>query len=110
VLAITAPVVSVLYGWNGPAPARRSHLHRARRRQPAHAGSAASGSGHHLFGARLPRARTPAGHPAGIKAGEFLLPKGASEKQILQILTGDEALRRFVTVPEGLPSIMVREG
>jgi UPF0755 protein len=49
------------------------------------------------------------GHPAGIKAGEFLLPKGASEKQILQILTGDEALRRFVTVPEGLPSIMVRE-
>lgn len=46
---------------------------------------------------------------AHIKAGEFLLPKGASESKIFAILTGKEALRRFVTVPEGLPSIMVQE-
>jgi UPF0755 protein len=44
-----------------------------------------------------------------IKAGEFLLPKGASERQILAIVEGDEVLRRFVTVPEGMPSIMVYE-
>jgi UPF0755 protein len=44
-----------------------------------------------------------------IKAGEFLLPKGASERQILAIVEGDEVLRRFVTVPEGMPSIMVFE-
>jgi UPF0755 protein len=47
------------------------------------------------------------GGGAPIKAGEFLLPKGASPAQILTILQGDEVLRRFVTVPEGMPSIMV---
>ena len=46
---------------------------------------------------------------AAVKAGEFLLPKGASERQIVAILSGNEAIRRFVTIPEGLPSIMVRE-
>ena len=54
------------------------------------------------------RARLFAGG-APIKAGEFLLPKGASASQILRILQGDEVLRRFVTVPEGMPSIMVYE-
>jgi UPF0755 protein len=52
------------------------------------------------------RARIFAGG-APIKAGEFLLPKGASASKILSILQGDEVLRRFVTVPEGMPSIMV---
>ena len=54
------------------------------------------------------RARIFAGG-APIKAGEFLLPKGASASKILAILQGDEVLRRFVTVPEGMPSIMVYE-
>jgi UPF0755 protein len=49
------------------------------------------------------------GGGAPIKAGEFLLPKGASPAQILAVLQGDEVLRRFVTVPEGMPSIMVYE-
>ena len=54
------------------------------------------------------RARLFAGG-APIKAGEFLLPKSASPSRILAILQGDEVLRRFVTVPEGMPSIMVYE-
>jgi len=44
-----------------------------------------------------------------IKAGEFMLPKGASPARILAILEGDEVIRRFVTIPEGMPSIMVHE-
>jgi len=44
-----------------------------------------------------------------IKAGEFMLPKGASPSRILAILQGDEVIRRFVTIPEGMPSIMVYE-
>ncbi|HVR89516.1 MAG TPA: endolytic transglycosylase MltG [Novosphingobium sp.] len=47
------------------------------------------------------------GGGAPIKAGEFLLPKHASPSKILSVLQGDEVLRRFVTVPEGMPSIMV---
>lgn len=44
-----------------------------------------------------------------IKAGEFALPPGASMSQVFDLLTGNEVLRRFVTVPEGMPSIMVYE-
>lgn len=49
------------------------------------------------------------GGGGNIKAGEFLLPKGASPSKILSILTGDGVLRRFVTVPEGMPSVLVAE-
>lgn len=44
-----------------------------------------------------------------IKAGEFLLPAGASPATILDTLQHGQVLRRMVTVPEGLPSIMVHE-
>jgi UPF0755 protein len=46
---------------------------------------------------------------AKLKAGEFMLPKGASPARIMAILAGDKVVRRFVTVPEGMPSIMVYE-
>lgn len=49
------------------------------------------------------------GAGGAIKAGEFMLPKGASPSRVLSILSGDEVIRRFVTVPEGMPSIMVYE-
>jgi len=48
------------------------------------------------------------GHGETIKAGEFALPSGVSESRILAILSGDEALRRFVTIPEGLPSVLAQ--
>src|SRR5690606_27554468 len=54
------------------------------------------------------RARIFAGS-APVKAGEFLLPRGASPAKILSILQSDEVIRRFVTIPEGMPSIMVHE-
>jgi UPF0755 protein len=44
-----------------------------------------------------------------IKAGEFLLPAGASPSKILDTFQHGEVIRRFVTIPEGLPSIMVHE-
>lgn len=44
-----------------------------------------------------------------IKAGEFKLPGHASMSQVLSIVASDQILRRFVTVPEGMPSIMVYE-
>ena len=44
-----------------------------------------------------------------IQAGEFLLPAHASSAQILDTFQNGQAIRRFVTVPEGLPSILVYE-
>ena len=44
-----------------------------------------------------------------VKAGEFMLPAGASPATILDTLQHGQVFRRMVTVPEGLPSIMVHE-
>ena len=44
-----------------------------------------------------------------IKYGEYQLPKGASARTILDILQGGEALQYRITVPEGMPSILVHE-
>jgi len=49
------------------------------------------------------------GGGAPIKAGHFLLPKGVSQRALVEILQGGKVIRRFVTVPEGMPSIMVAE-
>ena len=56
-----------------------------------------------LIGAKLFGGSRP------IKAGEFLVPAHGSGNEILTILQGDEVIRRFVTIPEGMPSIMVHE-
>ncbi|ARU16144.1 endolytic transglycosylase MltG [Croceicoccus marinus] len=44
-----------------------------------------------------------------VKAGEFAIPPGSSPASILDILQHGEVIRRFVTIPEGLPSVMVHE-
>lgn len=54
------------------------------------------------------RARVFGGGGA-IKAGEFAIPAHASSSRILAIISSDDVIRRFVTVPEGMPSIMVQE-
>lgn len=49
------------------------------------------------------------GGGAPIKAGTFLLPKGVSQRSLVDILQGGKVIRRFVTIPEGMPSVMVQE-
>ncbi|HYD06577.1 MAG TPA: endolytic transglycosylase MltG [Reyranella sp.] len=44
-----------------------------------------------------------------VRAGEFLLPRGASPATILDTLQHGKVIRRFITVPEGMPSILVWE-
>ena len=44
-----------------------------------------------------------------IKAGEFVIPAGASNSTILNILQGGKTVQRLITVPEGTPSIIVYE-
>lgn len=44
-----------------------------------------------------------------IKAGEFVIPAKASNSDILLILTDGKTVQRMVTIPEGMPSIMVYE-
>jgi UPF0755 protein len=49
------------------------------------------------------------GGTAPIKSGSYLIPAGASQATLVDILRGGKVIRRFVTVPEGMPSIMVQE-
>ena len=56
-----------------------------------------------LLWAKLLGSRDP------IKAGEFLIPEGASGSDILDTFQHGEVIRRFITIPEGLPSISVYE-
>ena len=48
-----------------------------------------------------------AGDP--IQAGEFEIPKGASAASILDLLQHGRPVQRLITVPEGMPSILVEE-
>lgn len=49
------------------------------------------------------------GGGAPIKAGEYEIPAGASPRDILGLLQSGRTLQRFVTIPEGMPSILVHE-
>jgi UPF0755 protein len=53
------------------------------------------------------RARVFGDAGASLKAGEFVLPRGASASRILRIIESEQFILRLVTVPEGMPSIMV---
>jgi len=44
-----------------------------------------------------------------LKAGEYLLPAHASEATIVAILSGNQTVQQFITIPEGMPAIMVAE-
>ena len=44
-----------------------------------------------------------------IKAGEYRIPKGASNADILKLLQGNRTVARLITIPEGMPAILVQE-
>lgn len=49
------------------------------------------------------------GSTAPVQAGEFLLTPGMSQGDILEAFQSGDVIRRFVTIPEGMPSILVWE-
>jgi len=49
------------------------------------------------------------GSDAPIKAGEYRIPAHLSQSDILKVLQGSKTLQRFVTIPEGWPSVMVKD-
>lgn len=49
------------------------------------------------------------GSDAPIQAGEFLLTPNMSQGDILAAFQSGDVIRRFVTIPEGMPSILVWE-
>ena len=66
------------------------------------AGAISSASRFRLFARFL-------GGSGGIKAGEYRIPAHLSQADILKVLQGTKTVQRFVTIPEGWPSVMVRD-
>lgn len=48
------------------------------------------------------------GGTGAIRAGEYRIPARLSQTQILKLLQGGRTFQRFVTVPEGWPSVLVQ--
>ncbi len=49
------------------------------------------------------------GSAAPIKPGEYHISQGMSARDVLALLQSGRTLQRFVTIPEGMPSILVQE-
>ena len=49
------------------------------------------------------------GSSAEIKAGEYRIPAHLSQADILKVLQGTKTIQRFVTIPEGWPSVLVKD-
>lgn len=111
-LAAAALAVGLWFiqGWNGAGPAARpttvvvapgTSLVKAAD-QLEQAGVIASAE-RFLFQAKLFGGSEP------IKAGEYEFPARASHSQLLSLMQHGRTLQRMVTIPEGLPSVLVHE-
>ncbi|MEO5937687.1 MAG: endolytic transglycosylase MltG [Sphingomonas sp.] len=110
VLALVGTGVWAIHDWGGAGPAPKNlsvtikpgtGLSEAAKQLEA-AGAIRSAGRFVLFAKIL-------GGGEGIKAGEFGIPAHLSQADILKVLQGGKTLQRFVTIPEGMPSIMAQE-
>jgi UPF0755 protein len=115
-LLILAGLIALAVGgyalrrWGGPGPARdnltvivpQGSSLTAAARALEKAGAIESADRFRLY-ARIFGGSEP------IRAGEYRVPKGLSQSDILKMLQGGQTLQRFVTVPEGWPSVMVHD-
>ena len=108
--AVLAVGLWFIQGWNGAGPAQRptavviesgTSLIQAAD-QLEQAGVIASAE-RFLFQTKI----FGSGEP--IKAGEYEFPARASHAEVLSLLQNAKTLQRMVTIPEGLPSVLVHE-
>jgi UPF0755 protein len=101
---------AAFYAWNGAGPAQKpvsivvveGGTLRTAARELEKAGAVGSAK-RFLILARL------FGSQGIIRAGEYEVPKRASAHAILDLLQSGKTMQRFITVPEGTPSIVVYE-
>jgi UPF0755 protein len=97
-------------GWNAPGPAK----HEITVVVPKGASLASAATLLQKAGAISSRRRFLLqarlfGGGGTIDAGEYRIPAHASNAQVLSLLGGGKILQRMVTIPEGMPSILVQE-
>ncbi|HEX8223055.1 MAG TPA: endolytic transglycosylase MltG [Allosphingosinicella sp.] len=111
---IAAAVLAVgfwfIQGWNGAGPSKRptpvviaAGSSTVRAANTLERAGVIASAERFLFQTRI------FGGGESIKAGEYEFPAGASHAQVLSILQSGKTLQRMVTIPEGLPSVLVHE-
>ncbi|MGT2515852.1 endolytic transglycosylase MltG [Sphingomonas panni] len=109
-LFVIGGLFMVMQSWGGAGPAQRTltvtvpqgaSLASAAE-QLEEAGAIRSAGRFRLFARFL-------GSDDPIRAGEYRIPKGLSQADVLKLLQGGRTLQRFVMVPEGWPSVLVQE-
>jgi UPF0755 protein len=110
VLALIGAVIFTVSSWGGPGPLKHNvsvivppgaSMKRAAD-ELEKAGAVASADGFVMLAKLL-------GPGAPIRAGEYRVPAHLSQRDILAMLQGGKTLQRFVTIPEGLPSVLVQQ-
>jgi UPF0755 protein len=109
-IAVALAGLYVLRSWGGPGPAEQNLTVIIKD------GSTLTGAARALEEAGAIRSADTflmfakiVGDDAPIQSGEYRVPKGMSASDVLKMLQGGKTLQRLVTVPEGLPSILVYE-
>jgi len=110
VALLVAGVVVVVGSWYGPGPAEQpTRVQIARGSSVYSAADALEAAGVIRSAAWFRLDAKLFGGAAPIKFGEYEIPKGASPASILSILQSGAAIQYLLTVPEGMPSILVHE-
>jgi UPF0755 protein len=109
-LAVALIGGNFVYGWNASGPSTRdvTVVIKPGSSLPMAAKALEQGKVIKSADAFITRAKILGGFST-IKAGEFTIPAGASNADIMSILQGGKTVQRMVTIPEGMPSIMVYE-
>jgi UPF0755 protein len=101
---------AAFYSWTGAGPAAKAvavivpegGTLRSAARELEEAGAVASADRFYLL-ARL------FGGEGTMRAGEYEVPQHASAREIVTLLRSGKTMQRLITIPEGMPSILVQE-
>lgn len=109
-LALVAVMVAVTRSWSGPGPATKAiTVSIAPKSTLAAAATTLEQAGAIRSAQRFRLLARLLGGRASIKAGDYRIAPRESQSAILSELQSGHTLERFVTIPEGLPSVMVAD-
>ena len=109
-LALLAVAMAVTRSWSGPGPATKAlAVTIAPKSTLAGAATTLEQAGAIRSAQRFRLLARLLGGRTSIKAGDYRIAPHASQSAILAELQSGHSLERFVTIPEGLPAVMVAD-
>jgi UPF0755 protein len=109
-IAAIAGLFALVQSWGGPGPAKQTTTVLIRDGETlTDAAADLRKAGAIRSARRFVLLSKLLGSSAPIKAGEYRIPAHLSQSDILRMMQGGQTLQRLVTIPEGLPSVMVHD-